>query len=303
MNRLLVGAVTAAGSLTLASGFMMGAAAPAVAGGGSPGNSAYGISAVGPIPSLPLAQANASGPTMVTASHLILDDILSTGLTQDNAGLLTAFSRVGSVDIGVDVDEEVGTLTATQVESSCRSDNGNASASIVNGVMNVNGRITHLPQHPFPNETLALADGLGELILNQQIDAPGGGTEVQGIEVDVTATNPDEHVFIATSVCTSPGDLGNTVTVTNPGGKTNDELDTITPLHIAATDSDPGQTLTYSATGLPSGLSINPATGVISGTVGADDNVDSPYTVTVTATDTTGASGSTTFQWVIDVGV
>src|ERR1700722_13353987 len=88
------------------------------------------------------------------------------------------------------------------------------------------------------------------------------------------------------------GTTTNTVTVTAPGNQTS-TVGTAASLQIHATDSASGQTLTYSATGLPAGLSINSSTGVISGTpttVGSSS-------VTVTATDTTGASGSATFTW------
>jgi hypothetical protein len=91
-----------------------------------------------------------------------------------------------------------------------------------------------------------------------------------------------------------PSSTGNTVTVTNPGPQAA-TAGTPTSLQIAATDSAPGQALTYSAAGLPAGLSINSATGLISGTPTARGN----STVTVTATDTTGASGSATFTWQI----
>src|SRR5438094_640775 len=46
-------------------------------------------------------------------------------------------------------------------------------------------------------------------------------------------------------------------------------------------------TLGFSATGLPDGLSINSATGVISGTVADGADEDGPFTVTVTASDGT----------------
>ncbi|MFD8088486.1 Ig domain-containing protein, partial [Kitasatospora sp. NPDC059722] len=58
---------------------------------------------------------------------------------------------------------------------------------------------------------------------------------------------------------------GNTVTVTNPGGQTG-TVGTAGSLQISASDSASGQTLTYAATGLPAGLSINSSTGLISGT-------------------------------------
>ncbi len=90
------------------------------------------------------------------------------------------------------------------------------------------------------------------------------------------------------------GSTANTVTVTNPGNQTG-TVGTAASLQISATDSASGQTLTYSATGLPAGLSINSSTGLITGT----PTTATTYSVTVTATDTTGAHGSATFTWVI----
>ena len=49
----------------------------------------------------------------------------------------------------------------------------------------------------------------------------------------------------------------------------------------------------WSATGLPTGLSINPSTGLISGVV----TRIATYTVTVTAVDAAGRSASTQFSW------
>ena len=60
-------------------------------------------------------------------------------------------------------------------------------------------------------------------------------------------------------------------------------------------------TLIFSATGLPAGLSIDPATGLISGTI--DRNASQPnggvYSVTVTATDAGGLTTSQTFSWTV----
>jgi subtilase family serine protease len=92
---------------------------------------------------------------------------------------------------------------------------------------------------------------------------------------------------------TSGTTTGNTVTVTNPGSKPG-TVGTAASLQISATDSASGQTLTYSATGLPTGLSIS-SSGLISGTPSAAGT----FSVTVTARDTTGASGSASFTWTI----
>ena len=88
------------------------------------------------------------------------------------------------------------------------------------------------------------------------------------------------------------GSTGNTVTVTNPGSQSG-TVGTAASLQIHATDSQLGQTLTYAATGLPAGLSVNSGSGLISGT----PTTSGSSSVTVTVTDTTGAHGSATFSW------
>ncbi len=85
------------------------------------------------------------------------------------------------------------------------------------------------------------------------------------------------------------------VTVANPGSRTG-TTDTAATLQMAAT----GGTAPYTwvATGLPTGLSINATSGLISGTPTATGT----FSVTVTAEDATAATGSTTFPWTIGAG-
>ena len=64
-------------------------------------------------------------------------------------------------------------------------------------------------------------------------------------------------------------------------------------------DVDVGDTRTYAATGLPPGLTLNSATGVISGTIDRSASLGSPYTVTITATDAGGLSTSRSFTWTV----
>jgi hypothetical protein len=87
---------------------------------------------------------------------------------------------------------------------------------------------------------------------------------------------------------------GNIVTVTSPGSQAG-TVGSAASLQVRATDSASGQALAYSASGLPAGLSISSATGLISGTPATAGT----STVTVTATDGTGASGPATFTWTI----
>ncbi|MFD5819491.1 putative Ig domain-containing protein [Streptomyces sp. NPDC127038] len=96
-----------------------------------------------------------------------------------------------------------------------------------------------------------------------------------------------------TAAFTSGTSTGNTVTVTNPGSQST-ATGSAASLQISASDSA-GATLTYSATGLPTGLSISSSTGLISGTA----STAGTYAVTVTAKDSTGASGSASFTWTV----
>jgi F5/8 type C domain/Ricin-type beta-trefoil lectin domain/Putative Ig domain len=126
-----------------------------------------------------------------------------------------------------------------------------------------------------PNSGLCLTD-------------PGGNT---GSRLDIeTCTGSAQQLWTLPT-----GSGSNTVTVGNPGNQTS-TVGTAASVPISASDSGSGQTLTYSATGLPAGLSINGTTGLISGT----PTTTGTSTVSVTATDTTGATGSTSFSWTVN---
>ncbi len=92
----------------------------------------------------------------------------------------------------------------------------------------------------------------------------------------------------------------NTDPVLDPvADQTNDEGDTVT-LDVNATDTDPGDVLVYSATGLPDGLTIDPATGEITGTITQTAAASSPYTVDLTADDQKGGTDTTTIDWTVN---
>jgi lysophospholipase L1-like esterase len=119
-----------------------------------------------------------------------------------------------------------------------------------------------------------------------------GATKIAGmVEQGIVAHN----LPLASHLRSSTG--GNTVTVTNPGSQSGTVGTAVSGLQVHATDSAAGVSLTYSASGLPAGLSIS-ASGLISGTPTAAGT----STVTVTATDSTGASGTASFTWTISGG-
>gem|GEM_PF-337924 len=125
--------------------------------------------------------------------------------------------------------------------------------------------------------------------------------------VEVTVTDdgsPSESTILTFTWNVTDVPVNGAPVVTNPGLQTGVEEDIIS-LQINATDPD-ADGMTYSALMLPTGLSIDSATGLISGTIatGASDN--SPYTVEVTVTDDGSPSESTmvSFIWnVTDVPV
>ncbi|TCO62166.1 S8 family peptidase [Actinocrispum wychmicini] len=111
-------------------------------------------------------------------------------------------------------------------------------------------------------------------------------TATTNVLTNIGAGSPNRLLFAGTSGTPSQNPV-----VTNPGNQTSTAGTPVT-LAIRATDpqSDP---LTYTATGLPAGLTINAGTGVISGaptTAGVS-------TVTVTAKDPGGNTGSASFSW------
>ncbi|PTM85363.1 M4 family metallopeptidase, partial [Streptomyces sp. VMFN-G11Ma] len=85
----------------------------------------------------------------------------------------------------------------------------------------------------------------------------------------------------------------NGVTVTNPGSQSS-TVGTAVSLQVSASSTN-GGSLTYAASGLPTGLSINSSTGVISGT----PTTAGTYSTTVTVTDSTGATGTASFSWTV----
>jgi GH25 family lysozyme M1 (1,4-beta-N-acetylmuramidase) len=87
--------------------------------------------------------------------------------------------------------------------------------------------------------------------------------------------------------------LADPITVSSPGGQAGTDGDPVWKTVTAADTS--GGTLTYTATGLPHGLSINSSTGLISGWL----NTPGSYTVTVTASDSHGTN-SATFPWQVN---
>ena len=124
------------------------------------------------------------------------------------------------------------------------------------------------------------------------------------VDIEATAGGLKTTTTLAITV----NNVDTTPELTGPGNQTNAEgAEVSLDVSTFASDVD-GDGLTYSATGLPDWLSINGATGVISGTVSNDAEASSPYTVTITVQDdspsadpeyTEADRASVTIEWTI----
>lgn len=168
---------------------------------------------------------------------------------------------------------------------------GSGDAAVtVNGLSSLSGFGTsaHVVLEHVVSQGRTTAAGAPQTMSSTDVPISGGS-----ISVPIPAMNANDgyHLTVTPGGGSTGGD---TVTVTNPGARSGAVGTAITPVQVQATDSAAGQSLTYSATSLPPGLSIT-TSGAISGT----PTTAGSYSVTVTATDATGASGSATFTWTI----
>ncbi|MEV6417658.1 M4 family metallopeptidase [Kribbella sp. NPDC051718] len=118
-----------------------------------------------------------------------------------------------------------------------------------------------------------------------------GSAECQAVEKAFTAI----AVAATTETCGTGNPDPGSPAVTNPGSQTS-TVGTADTLQLAAT----GGTTPYSwsATGLPAGLTVNASTGLISGT----PTTAATSTVTAKVTDAGGKTSSVSFSWVVSGG-
>jgi phosphatidylserine/phosphatidylglycerophosphate/cardiolipin synthase-like enzyme len=92
------------------------------------------------------------------------------------------------------------------------------------------------------------------------------------------------------------GSAAGKVAIISPGSMTT-AVGTPVSYQVQAIDTATGS-LSYSASGLPAGLSISSSAGVISGTA----STAGTYSVTLTGKDSSGPSGSASFTWTVGSG-
>jgi hypothetical protein len=197
----------------------------------------------------------------------------------------------------VDVQIEGGTLATAAIQAgttgtmTVRNPWSGQQAEVVNGS---SGAVVAAPT---TSATLSVPVTSGQSYLVEQPSSPT--TSLSFAQVTGTIATAAKHLGNVSIGINGnvPPNPGNTVSVTSPGNQSG-TVGTAASVQVHASDSASGQTLAYSATGLPAGLSINSATGLISGT----PTTAGTSAVTVTATDSTGASDSASFTWTISGG-
>ena len=237
----------------------------------------------------------------------------------DNLGDAVTFGAAG-LPGGLSIDAATGTITGTIAPAAdaggpysvtVMATGGGASASQT-FTWNVNNPITI---EPVDDQTNALGDAVtlpisattatGDALTYSVTGLPDGLSinANSGVISGTISSMADTTAPYNVTVTVNDGSISASeyfdwtvsyLTLTNPGDQTNASGDTVS-LVLTASDNM-GDTLSYTATGLPPGLSINSSTGLISGVIALDADADGPYTTTVSVTGGDGAT-SQTFNW------
>jgi hypothetical protein len=214
------------------------------------------------------------------------------GSTTPGAGASTTANFTWTVTGGGSTsDPQVDSVTITPAEP--RTDDTLTATATGSGG---SGTLTYAYQW-LKNGT-ALAGETGRTL---DLSRPGNGDKGDTLAVRATAT---DGTATSSPVTSSPVAVINSAPVFGQDlPNRSDAEGAAVSLAAGATDAD-GDPLTYAATGLPPGVSIDASTGAITGTVAAGAAANSPYPTSVTVRDgAAGAAGTATatdtFTWTV----
>ena len=169
----------------------------------------------------------------------------------------------------------------------------------------VTGVLTPVTLYPLANdlfEGAAAIASVGVAAHGTVIAGPGGsviytpdagyrGSDSFVVTVSAGGVTETETVSVTVGMNQAP-----TLAAALGGISTQDKAIVAASVAAGFIDADPGDTLRFSATGLPAGLSIDAMTGLITGRLDGHASQDGPYSVVITATDNGGLSATATLS-------
>jgi Putative Ig domain/Cohesin domain len=147
------------------------------------------------------------------------------------------------------------------------------------------------------NGTATLDTNTGVVTYTPVRDFNGSDRMVVTVVVTFTDNNTPALLLGTVSIPITVRPVQDAPGLLSPGNQVSQEGATVT-LSIFARDAD-GDVLSFSATNLPPGLSINATTGIISGTIASGAALGSPYNVTVQVSDGAAPPLSISFVWTV----
>ncbi|MGB3431929.1 retention module-containing protein [Achromobacter sp.] len=201
---------------------------------------------------------------------------------RDDAGLGDQNSQVRGNLLANDADPDGDPLAITSVGGRSMTSDGVVVAGSNGGTFTVlaDGSYVYEPGDEY--EHLAAGEAATSTV-SYTIADPSGATSTATVVVTIAGTN-DGPVSTAIS------------SISSVDAQTDISYDVSG--HFS--DPDASDQLTYTAAGLPPGLSIDPITGIISGDIShsaSQGGIEGRYTATVTATDASGATTSQELHW------
>ena len=292
------------------------------------GLSTTGLLGLSVVPNLaPVFSSSAAlGPITLTVGSVSTFTIPTTAFTDPNVGQSLTYSATG-LPAGLSLNRTTGAITGTPSSSGTTSvtltatDTGGLSATgllgliinpnrapvVSNSLVSATGVVGSAFSYTIPANTFTDPDaqsfgysaiGLpAGLSLNAGAGTITGTPSASGVSsVTITATDTGSAsvgapLTITINANTAPTFSGTLASATATVGS----AFSFTLPTGGFTDAN-GQTLTYTATGLPAGLSINSGNGTIAGTPSASGT----SSVTLTATDTGNASASSSFSLTVN---